>query len=55
MLRRAPTLLFCAVMSGLLGAGMPEVVLLVSVPVSLGAGAVTWRGSRRNEVNTAGA
>lgn len=53
MLRRAPTLAFCAVMSAALGAGFAEVVVAVSVPVSIAAGAHVWLNSRRQARSSA--
>ena len=47
MLRRAPTLVFCATMSAALGAGLPELVLVASLAVAIVSGGFAGAGALR--------
>lgn len=47
MLRRAPALAFCTIMSAVLGAGFPEVVVVASLAVAAGAASYAWLSSSR--------
>ncbi len=49
MLRRAPSLAFCALMAAALAVGLAEAVVVTSLAVASAAAAYAWLGSHHTQ------